>query len=237
MLGIPFSSFISCLIEKEISGFPGVCYQCNFDSREYSEFDAVCLTKEALTENFQRAVVKRKSEFVAGRYLAKKALVSLGSYKNTDVGVGRNREPLWPDSFIGSISHSNEFAICAVASKYSVRRIGLDVECFLDGAVAKDIVDSILLESEYKFVGSNSSPNPIVLTLIFSAKESLFKALYPEVGRYFNFDAAQINAIDFQTGQFTLELVESLGPALPLGTSFNGFFELSKQKILTMLFC
>ncbi|MGL6523541.1 4'-phosphopantetheinyl transferase superfamily protein, partial [Aeromonas dhakensis] len=53
------------------------------------------------------------------------------------------------------------------------------------------------------------------LTLIFSAKESLFKALYPRVGRYFDFLDARWLAMTEQT--LTLELVDSLTPTLPAG--------------------
>lgn len=231
-----YSPFVSGLSERKIFEFPGVCYQCNFDIQAYSDLDAIHLINRDLTKHFHQAVAKRKSEFVAGRYLAKKALRALGSDK-TNVEVGRNREPLWPSPFIGSISHTSDFAICAVASQCSVKRIGLDVELVMDADLAKDIADSILVEPEYKFVSSSLAPNPLVLTLIFSAKESLFKALYPEVGYYFGFDAAQIKDIDFHTGKFTLELVQSLTPTLLSGESFKGSFELQSRQVITMLVC
>ncbi|HDX8597363.1 TPA: 4'-phosphopantetheinyl transferase superfamily protein, partial [Aeromonas dhakensis] len=53
------------------------------------------------------------------------------------------------------------------------------------------------------------------LTLIFSAKESLFKALYPRVGRYFDFLDARWLTMTEQT--LTLELVGGLTPTLPAG--------------------
>jgi enterobactin synthetase component D len=226
--------YIKNFSKKKISGFPGICYQCNFCTDGYSNSNVKHLLGENLHESVVRAVTRRKSEFVAGRYLAKKALIALGANKIT-VGVGTNRVPLWPDSFIGSISHSNEFAICAVANRDYISRVGIDVENCIDVKVAQDIVGSVLIESEYKFVGSYTNPNPTVLTLIFSAKESLFKALYPEVGRYFDFDAAQIKRIDFHTGQFTIELVQNLGPTLPLGSCFEGAFELKNKQVLTMI--
>ena len=236
MLSCSVTPYIKHFSEKKISEFTGICYQCNFCTDRYSDLYVKPLLGENLHESLSQAVVKRKSEFVAGRYLARKALIALGANETT-VGIGANRVPLWPSSFIGSISHSKDFAICAVANQDDIKRIGIDVENFLDIKVARDIVISVLIESEYKLVGTYTNPNPVVLTLIFSAKESLFKALYPEVGHYFDFDAAQTKKIDFQTGQFTLELVQELGPTLPLGTRFEGTFELGTHQVFTMIVC
>ncbi|SEB03955.1 4'-phosphopantetheinyl transferase superfamily protein [Alkalimonas amylolytica] len=101
--------------------------------------------------------------------------------------------------------------------------------------VAKDIVGSVLTSSEHQFVGSATNPNPVVLTLIFSAKESLFKALYPEVGCYFDFHAARIKEINFVNCQITLELIQELGPTLRVGTHFSGVFELDSTKVFTII--
>ncbi|WP_346837721.1 4'-phosphopantetheinyl transferase superfamily protein [Microbulbifer sp. SAOS-129_SWC] len=234
MLSCSLNPYIKDLSEKKIPGFPGICYQCEFYEDGYSDLRVRQLLGENLHESLGRAVPKRKSEFVAGRYLARKALTSLGA-NSTSVGIGDNRMPLWPDSFVGSISHCREFAICAVAKQNNLKGIGIDIENILNEKSAKDIVNSILLEPEHKLVESYSTPNPSVLTLIFSAKESLFKALYPEVGYYFGFDVAQTTAINFQTGKFTLKLVQELTPALPVGIRFEGLFELDNNKVFTVV--
>jgi enterobactin synthetase component D len=53
------------------------------------------------------------------------------------------------------------------------------------------------------------------LTLVFSAKESLFKALYPRVGRYFDFLDARWLTMTEQT--LTFELKSALTPELSAG--------------------
>ncbi|RZP95346.1 4'-phosphopantetheinyl transferase superfamily protein [Vibrio vulnificus] len=236
MLSCLVTPFIKNFSEKKIPGFLGICYQCNFCTDGYSDSNVKHFLGENLHESLGRAVAKRKSEFVAGRYLARKALTALGA-NNTSVEIGANRAPLWPDSFIGSISHSEGFAICAVANRDDLKGIGIDVESFIDVKVAREIVGSVLIDSEYKLVGTYTNPNPVTLTLIFSAKESLFKALYPAVGRYFDFNAAHTKEIDFQTGKFTIELVQELAPTLPVGTRFEGLFELDNNKVFTVIFC
>jgi len=218
-------SYIKKISEKKISRFTGICYQCDFCVNEYSDSNVKYLLEDNINELLDKAVVKRKSEFVAGRYLSRRALMSLGA-SNVSVGIGINREPLWPNSFIGSISHSEGVAICAVSHQDDSKRIGIDVEDFFNVKTARDIVSTVLIDAEYELVGTNTNLNPVILTLIFSAKESLFKALYPEVGHYFDFDAAEIKEINFQTGELSLRLVQKLTPNLPVGTYFQGTFEI-----------
>lgn len=236
MSSCKMAPYIKYLSEKVITRFPGICYQCNFNVDGYSDSIAKTLLREPLHESLSHAITKRRAEFVAGRYLARKALTALGSDETT-VGIGSNRTPIWPEPFIGSISHSDNFVICAVVNKNDVKKIGIDVENILTPKVATEIVSSILIEAEYDLVGSRINPTPVVLTIIFSAKESLFKALYPEVGHYFDFNVAQLKEINFETGIFSIQLVQQLSPALPLNSVFEGTFEISKGKVFTIITC
>lgn len=207
-----------------------------FNKDGYSNTQVKHLIGQSLPPSIELAVEKRKAEFVAGRYLARLALTAL-SAKTTSVGIGNNRCPIWPASFVGSISHNDEFAICMVAASKKFTRIGIDIEEIAEQKVAEDIHRFILVGSEYQFISSSESPDPRVLTLIFSAKESLFKALYPEVGYYFDFNAAQIKEIDYQTARFTIELLQKLSPNLPKTTLFSGRFEFDNNRVITMIFC
>jgi len=227
--------FVSHLTERKISGFSGVCYQCHYHEQQYADTDTARLFGDRFDGYLARAVVKRKAEFVAGRYLAHQALNLLGA-SHTCVDISAHRAPLWPDTFIGSISHSDGFVVCAVGHKNVIKGVGIDVESFIDAETAGKIINSILTHSEFYFTGENIAPDPEILTLIFSAKESLYKALYPHVGRYFDFKAAAINKIDVITKRFTIELVEELSPELPVGMQFEGVFERDNQKVFTAIF-
>ncbi|MBF4190154.1 4'-phosphopantetheinyl transferase superfamily protein, partial [Serratia ureilytica] len=59
-----------------------------------------------------------------------------------------------------------------------------------------------------------------LLTLTFSAKESLFKALYPQVRRYFDFLDARMVAVDAQRQTFELALLTTLTPHCCAGRRF-----------------
>lgn len=226
--------FIRNLQEKQFDGFAGRCFQCEFDPNCYNDTLAATLLGEALPAQLQSAVVKRQAEFVAGRYLARQALLALQA-PATKVGIGAQRNPLWPQGFTGALSHSNQRAICLVAHQAQHAMLGIDVETLLSPAVARDIAGSVLVDAEHRLVGGLEAPEPTLLTLIFSAKESLFKALYPQVGAYFDFSAARLIAVDWQSGRFTLELLQKLTPALGPHQQFCGRFYLAEQQVLTLI--
>ncbi|MCW8090248.1 4'-phosphopantetheinyl transferase family protein [Alteromonas sp. ASW11-130] len=219
---------------KNLVGLPGVCYQSNFEIDNYTDMLYQELLNANLHKTISNAVKKRKSEFLAGRYLAKLALQSLGS-DDTFVCVGKNRAPIWPKGFIGSISHTDDTAICAMAKRNEVSRLGLDIETVLPQSVAKEIIKSVLITSEFALAGSVTEPDTQMTTLIFSAKESLFKALYSEVGYYFGFENAEVKVVNTRTGKFVIELTSQLTPSLPGGTRFEGLFEILGNKVLTVI--
>ena len=74
-----------------------------------------------------------------------------------------------------------------------------------------------------------------VFTIIFSAKESLFKCLYPEVKKYFDFKAARMIEVDFSTKTFQLELTETLTPFLRQGKKFEGLFDKNNNMVFTLI--
>lgn len=227
-------SYINRFCEREIPGLIGKCYQCEFSTEHYSDSAAYDLLEMELPESLDQAVVKRKAEFVAGRFVAQRALTALGA-TDLAIRIGANRAPVWPESYTGSISHSQKIAISAVANRDYAKSIGLDVESMLGEKIAKNIVDSILVESEKKFLRLSVYTAPTMVTLIFSAKESLFKALYHEVGCYFDYNAVRLVDIDFHKGEFVVELMQDLTSDLRFGSCFEGVFELDKHSVLTAI--
>lgn len=227
-------AFIQNLQEKQFDGFAGSCFQCEFDPNCYNDTLAATLLGEALPAPLRSAVVKRQAEFVAGRFLARQALLALQAPATT-VGIGPQRNPLWPQGFTGALSHSNQRAICLVAHQAQHPVLGIDLETLLSPSVARDIAGSVLVDAEHRLVGGLQAPDPTLLTLIFSAKESLFKALYPQVGAYFDFSAARLVAVDWQSGRFTLELLQELTPALGKQRQFCGRFYLQHDQVLTLI--
>ncbi|MGK4473901.1 4'-phosphopantetheinyl transferase family protein [Aeromonas molluscorum] len=174
----------------------------------------------ALPASLERAAPKRLGEFLAGRLAAREALRPFGLAGST-VAIGAAREPLWPAGMEGSISHSvlagQGVALCGV--RPAEGGMGLDLEAWLGPEQGSQLWPGIVDEDEWgrleagaRAVGLSRAEG---LTLVFSAKESLFKALHPRVGRYFDFLDARWLGMTAQS--LTLELKAPLTPTLPAG--------------------
>jgi len=151
--------------------------------------------------------VKRKAEFLAGRIAADKALKLLG-YSDFIVQIGLHRSPVWPAGVSGSISHSDDCAIAIVSAENCL--LGVDIE---ETLLSKESISVFLSEKEQALIrnqGVRNTNKNWLFTAVFSAKESLFKALYPLVKRYIDFDYAELIGIEDQKLRFKLATTETL---------------------------
>lgn len=195
-----------------------IIYQCFFDVNEYND----ALFNDYLIElpaNLNKAAVKRKAEFLAGRICVKKCMESLNFMSRSEtlcLKVGEHRAPVWPNDIIGSITHNQNSAIAIAGFKKNNNYIGIDKENFIKQDIAQQIKASLINENEngyLKQLANNlykSQSFEYLLTIAFSCKESLFKALYPSVQRYFDFKDAQVIAIDLNNKQCKLKLLSDL---------------------------
>lgn len=190
-----------------------------------------------LPPSLTNSLHKRSSEFIAGRLLAKNALISEGSI-STYVRIGESNEPIWPQGFIGSISHKDSNVICAAANKDKVESIGIDIESFIQTEDYLNVAGQCLAPSEYRFLQKGAlptSPN-VTTTIIFSAKESIFKALFPDIGFFFGFEVARVISINFNSSEIEIELTTDLNHKYRSGNRFRGHFKLDSHKVLTMFY-
>lgn len=138
-----------------------------------------------------RSVAKRRCEYLAGRILAKGCLQEYGCY-STQVKSDDKRCPIWPPGLVGSISHTGKDAICVVGSKDNYAGIGVDIELMLTESTILDIKDSISSKPERQLLYQINLNNQKLFSLLFSAKEAIFKALYPQVLAFFDFSAVEL---------------------------------------------
>jgi enterobactin synthetase component D len=180
----------------------------------------------ALPERLATAVIERRVHFLAGRHCAREALLELSPENaHMPVLIGENREPVWPFGIRGSISHTKRYAAAVVASMAHMRGLGIDVERWMKPDAPQRLGDHITLKGELEDLeGSELSPSE-VLTVVFSAKESLFKALYGDVGRYFGFQDARITHVDIEKGTLEGQLEATLTNELTMGFRFSGRVE------------
>jgi len=142
----------------------------------------------ALPEGFANMVSKRRSEYLAGRRCARTALQQLGLTPVPDIPAGADRSPQWPSDVAGSISHSDGIAAAVVGYKRDISHLGLDLERCIAADIYPTIQQQILIDKD-RHIPHAMRPEQF-LTLLFSAKEALFKALYPDVRYIFGFEAA-----------------------------------------------
>lgn len=165
-----------------------------------------------------RAAPRRRAEWLAGRRCASEALRLLTG-QGACPGMAPDRSPLWPGGTLGSISHSGDAAIAIAARAGACRGIGIDIERVMGGLAAGEVAPEALTPWErHSFQG-----DPFSVTLAFSAKESLFKALYPLLRRPMSFQLSELIAWGDQ-GRAHLRLVEELSPEFPADREIEARF-------------
>jgi 4'-phosphopantetheinyl transferase EntD len=82
------------------------------------------------------------------------------------------------------------------------RGVGIDVEALIKSPVLESIRPGVATVEEMACTGVQDQS--LALTLIFSGKEALFKALYPQVRRILDFSAAQLVSISEEWMEFVL---------------------------------
>lgn len=160
------------------------------------------------------AVDKRQREFLCGRCCAARALAHAGHTGDGWVPRGDDRLPVWPDGWVGSISHSRFGAVAVAArSSPSCRALGVDMEPLVCATLAAEIEATVANPVELTLLAA--LPQDLRVTLLFSAKEALYKALYPMVRSFQDFGAAQVCGLD--GNRLRLRLCRPWGPGLPEG--------------------
>ncbi len=203
------------------------CDAANFHAAQFERDKLACPPSVA------RSVHKRQAEFYFGRMAARSALAEHGVH-GVEVAIGAAREPVWPVGFIGSITHCLHFAAAAVAPCGELHGIGIDAEWAASPSEVRALKQEVLDAGERALLERLPSNLPIgVLTaLVFSAKESVFKATYASLGRYVDFSAARLVHLCERSGRLTLELNQDFHPQLPRGHACEVEFRLLRPEVI-----
>ncbi|WP_300002847.1 4'-phosphopantetheinyl transferase [uncultured Cedecea sp.] len=229
-------AFIDRMEWLNIPGYPGKIVSCHFTLKNYRDHDFGVMTTD-LPDHLYQAANKRKAEFLAGRWLARQALASLG-LENCFVPRNEDGIPQWPSGIMGSISHNSDTALCAVHYEQGTGGVGIDIESWISPTLASDIHHIIVSPQEKTVLLDKSTAVTFnyMLTLIFSAKESLFKALYPRVKCWIDFLDVQISDINWQKKTFSLTLLKNLAANVQAGDRFSGRFVVNEHAITTLIY-
>ncbi len=156
------------------------------------------------------AVPKRVQEFAAGRLCARRALAEFG-VTQFPIRAASDRQPVWPERLVGSITHTTGLCAAVVAERARVSAIGVDSE--VARAVKQELWPSICTAAELQWLDSlPAAQRPAAATLIFCAKEAFYKCQYPLVGQRLDFKDVGIAPLAWGAAQGAFGLV----PARPL---------------------
>jgi 4'-phosphopantetheinyl transferase EntD len=191
-----------------------------------------------------RAVEGRRTTFALGRAAAREALreldgvaavaIRLGLEGVDGVAIprGTGGEPIWPEGIVGSISHSREVAVAVVARRGDYVGLGVDIEDLGRGPSPR-VARLVCRPSEMEWVDPEAGTQR--LALLFSAKEAVFKALYPIEGVWLGFADAELTWLA-DGGGFEARVLKSVGTEYAPGFSLRVNSTLGSTWVLSTAF-
>ncbi len=177
----------------------------------------------------QKAVPKRRRDFQAGRTCARRALGIIG-VENAAIPVGERRQPIWPSGYTGSITHTKGYCAATVAKLTDCQNIGIDAE--LNTPLNSQVVPTILRKTEQMHIHDLEKTHNSHLNLdkvIFSAKESIYKAFFPMYEVYLGFLEAELT-LDLENMSFSARIHQK---KKDIRRSYNGSFCTDSEYVYT----
>lgn len=190
-----------------------------------------------LPRNVLQAVPRRKAEYLAGRFCARHAIQRFLPAFTGEVSTRADRAPSWPQGLVGSITHTAGLASAAVGRTSDIAGIGIDAEQVLTNEALGTVRSYVSTPTERQRL-SGTLPEPSCITLLFSAKESLYKCLHPIAQRFFSFEDACVEDLcvtdtDPSAGTFRIRLLVALHETLRAGMMLSGSFRITEDCVHT----
>ncbi|MFJ4964720.1 4'-phosphopantetheinyl transferase Npt [Streptomyces sp. ADI96-02] len=165
-----------------------------------------------------RSVAKRRNDFATVRACARRAMAGLG-LEPVAVLHGTRGMPLWPEGFVGSLTHCEGYRAAALAHGTDVLSLGIDAEPH--APLPSGVHELVTLPSERERLAGWEPDGVHGIhgdRLLFSAKESVFKTWYPVTRIELDFHEADLTfhrpEPGASEGTFTARLLRT-DPALP----------------------
>lgn len=198
--------------------------------------------------SMQKAVAKRQAEYLAGRYLARLAMQQSGLFdaEPPQLAIGHLRAPAWPAQVTGSITHHKHKACVVVLTQplSAENFVGIDTELWLSAQQANEIAASVHHTDEQAILVKAGFSHAMATSLLFSAKEALFKAICPFVDDYFGFEAAVLTSYtgsdepgttSCRSGWLQLQLVTDWVIAKAPQQNYHCWFRCRESDVLTLV--
>jgi len=147
--------------------------------------DAALLPAELATIPTSNLLTRRASG--AARMVARKFLAELG-HDTAAIPKRVNGCPIWPAGITGSFAHDERVSVIAIGrERHAGGSVGIDVEPADD--LPAETLDLIATPAEKSRIGDD----PYRGRLLFTAKEAVYKALYPLDGQFLEFHDIEID--------------------------------------------
>ncbi|MCM1973259.1 4'-phosphopantetheinyl transferase superfamily protein [Streptomyces sp. G1] len=139
-----------------------------------------------------QAVDKRRREFAAVRSCARRAMEKLG-VPPQPLLPGERGAPRWPDGLTGSMTHCDGYCAAALVRAEDLASLGIDAEP--DERLPGGVLPAVSLPGEAQRIDRLAGERPEIRwdRLLFSAKESVYKAWFPLTGKWLDFTEADID--------------------------------------------
>ncbi|MET7621970.1 4'-phosphopantetheinyl transferase superfamily protein [Streptomyces sp. NPDC005408] len=194
--------------------------------------DAPLHAREA--ELLARSPAARRREFATVRHCARTALGRLG-VPPTPILQGPAGAPQWPSGVVGSMTHCPGYRAAAIARAGVFHSLGIDAE------VHQPLPDGglhlIALPAEQRHLAELRRQDAAVHwdTLLFTTKESVYKAWYPMTGTVLGFADAEV-VLHPANGTFSARLLVP-GPTVDGAdlASFEGCWRVSNGLVLAAI--
>lgn len=155
-------------------------WQDDFDVRLFPEEE----------EQMGATVAARRNEYATVRGCARRALAELG-YPASPLLKGERGAPAWPQHIVGSMTHCAGYRAAAVALEADFVTVGIDAEP--NEPLPEGVLDIVARPEERACLESRGASDAFSWgRLLFSAKESLYKAWFPVTRRWLNFEDVRI---------------------------------------------
>ncbi|HEY8978192.1 MAG TPA: 4'-phosphopantetheinyl transferase superfamily protein [Streptomyces sp.] len=138
-----------------------------------------------------RAVDKRRREFATVRACARQAMEKLGVAPRP-ILPGERGAPGWPEGLRGSMTHCAGYCAAALVREGDLASLGIDAEPH--DRLPEGVQSAIALPAEEERLAALTAAHPGVHwdRLLFSAKESVYKAWFPLTAKWLDFSEADI---------------------------------------------
>jgi len=176
-----------------------------------------------------RATDQRRRYFALGRAAAHEALADIGCAAPAGIGRGPGGQPLWPDGIVGAITHAGDVAMALVGRRTDYAGLGLDIEQLAPGVSAR-AARLIATDAERAWLACQPE---IWRTILFSAKEAVFKAMFPVESVWLGFSDAELTW-DEPAAAFEARLLKAAGAGFAAGYTLRVRCTLSDTAVLSV---